>query len=142
MALLRKMKSLVKQIDTNTGLPTDFDKPYLLLLVDLTAERDKITNEYLYGEFQILRGRRTLFDYIKDSVVDTYDIANSYILSGNISFGNEVSVYTFMRYCVEKYKYDDMDYIMELNQRMIERDEKLTIEDLNKLYMEELSKEA
>jgi len=142
MPILKSLVSLVDTIDKNTGLSENIDKPYLLLLVPIGIEPDPVTNEYTNGEFNVVRGRRDAYNLIKESFIDFYDLTKSFILSGNISFGNEVTLYTFLRLCIEKYKYDTEDYLMEINERITSSNSDITIQNLNMLYVSELGAKA
>jgi predicted acyltransferase (DUF342 family) len=110
--IFRKLTSVVQRIDTSTGLDMEIDKPYLLLMVPVDSEEDTI------GEFYAIKGRRTVFEELKQNMITgNYNILKSYILSGGITFGNEVSVYTFFRLCIEKFRYgteEDLEFLNDM----------------------------
>jgi predicted acyltransferase (DUF342 family) len=88
----------------------EIDKPYLLLMDPVDSEEDTI------GEFYAIKGRKTVFDEMKQNMITgNYNILKSHVLSGGITFGNEVSVYTFFRLCIEKFKYGTEDDLELLN---------------------------
>ena len=110
MPIFKKLTSVVERYDVNTGLSMEIDKPYLLLMVPVDSEEDTI------GEFYAIKGRKTVFDELKQNMITgNYNILKSYILSGGITFGNEVSVYTFFRLCIEKFKYGNEEDLELLN---------------------------
>ena len=102
MPIFKRLKSIVEVADTTTGMDTGINKPYLLLLVNVGEE------DTTQGEFVAIKGRQAAYRYLKDYVITgNYNILASQILSGGITFGNEVSIYTFMRLCIEQYQYAD-----------------------------------
>ena len=97
MPIFKQLKEVVQFVDPITKAPIKpDDKGYLLLLVDSGSE------EFENGEFVGVRGRRAAFDYLISSL-GAYDLIHSYVLSGKIPLGNEVSVYSFLRLCLEKH---------------------------------------
>jgi len=70
----------------------------------------------------------------------------SFILAGEITFGNEVSVYTFIRQCIEKYNYDndeDGNVLKSLNESIINlSDGKITEDMINNFFLNELTSKA
>jgi hypothetical protein len=97
MPIFKQLKSVVELVNPITREPIDMDdKGYLLILVTAGSQ------EYDSGEFLAVRGRRVVFDYLLNSL-GNYDIIHSYVLSGKIPLGGEVSVYSFMRLCLTKY---------------------------------------
>lgn len=144
MAIFKKLLSIVDTVDKDTGLNDNIDKPYLILYVLYDAIPDPETGEYLEGEFKAIRGRRNCYKYIMEEL-NIYNInpLKSFILSGNIVFGNEVSVYTFIRQCIERYNYGDPNIIEELNQSIINISEgKITEENINNFFINELKSKA
>lgn len=137
MPIFKDLKQVVSLVDPITREPIDIDeKGYLLLLVD--ASSDQFEN----GEFIAMRGRRATFEYLVSSL-GNYDILHSYILSGKIALGGEVSVYSFMRLCLEKY-YGSEDMGITVNElddmaiaTSIESEDKI---NLNMLYVNELNR--
>lgn len=141
MALFKKTRTVVDIIDTNTGLNTNAERQYLILLVP--AGQEDNTN----GEFVALKGRKDVYRYCNDYVISSgsYDIIRSQILSEGINFGKEVSLYTFLRLAIEYYKYDDIEQLDILNQLAIETyifPDKLTPESLARFYNQECSQSS
>lgn len=144
MAIFKKLLSIVDIVDKNTGLNDNIDKPYLILYVLYDAIPDPETGEYLEGQFKAIRGRKNCYKYIMEEL-NIYNInpLKSFILSGNIVFGNEVSVYTFIRQCIERYNYGDPNIIEELNQSIINISEgKITEENIDNFFINELKSKA
>lgn len=100
MTIFKEKKQVVQLIDVNTGADQQFDKPYLLLLREFTG--DIITEETEFIGVPI-RGRKEAFIYVS-SGMGNYDLLNSYVMSGRIQLGQEVSLYTFMRLCIQNKK--------------------------------------
>lgn len=144
MAIFKKLLSIVDIIDKDTGLNDNIDKPYLILYVLYDAIPDPETGEYLEGQFKAIRGRKNCYKYIMEEL-NIYNInpLKSFILSGNIVFGNEVSVYTFIRQCIERYNYGNPSIIEELNQSIINISEgKITEENIDNFFINELKSKA
>lgn len=101
MPIFKDLKQVVSLVDPITREPIEMDeKGYLLLLVDAGSD------QYENGEFIAMRGRRAVFEYLLSSM-GNYDLIHSYILTGKIALGGEVSVYSFMRLCLEKHFKDE-----------------------------------
>ena len=75
--------------DSNNAV--QLEKFYLILLADLDAED---ANE---GKWVVLEGRQSVINYLSGEFYNGIDPLKSYILTGNIRLGNEVSVYSFLR---------------------------------------------
>ena len=134
---LTKLKSVVQFINPATQQFEDIDmgesKPYLILMQDVDNDND---DTYKEGRWISVRGRDSAFSYLESEAFGI-DIVHSYVLSGNIHLGEEVSVYSFMRLCIEKNKVrtnltvDDLDdYALTINPDM----------DLNLVYNAEVNK--
>lgn len=141
MSLFKKTRTIVDIIDPNTGLNTNADRQYLILLVPAGQEDNTA------GEFVAFKGRKETYQYCNDYVLSSgaYDIIRSQILSEGINFGKEVSLYTFLRLAIEYYKYDDIDQLDLLDQLAIETyidPDKLSPEYLARFYNQECSKES
>lgn len=140
MAIFKQTRPVVDIIDTNTGMNVQFDRPYLLLLVPSGQE------ENTSGEFVTLKGRKETYQYCNDFVISGgYDILRSQILSDGINFGKEVSLYTFLRLCIEHYKYDNEDQLIVLNQVTIEtyiKPESINEEILSRFYNRECNQSS
>lgn len=144
MAIFKKLLNIVDVVDQETGLSDNIDKPYLILYVTYDRIADPDTGEYLDGEFKAIRGRKACYKYIMEEL-NIYNInpLKSFILSGNIVFGNEVSVYTFIRQCIERYHYDSQDVISELNDSIINLSNGTITESIiNNLFRSELNSKA
>ena len=143
MPVLKHLKTIVDRIDLNTGLNTNFDKPYLLLLVPADTEDQELTS----GEWLALRGRKEVYDYLMEYVANgNYILLKSFVLSGGITFGNEVSVYTFLRLCIDKFKYGTLEDLTYLDQIAIDTANIVNIsttpQELAQFYSNELSQRS
>ena len=122
MSIFKETIDVMGFVNPETQEDQEFNKPYLLLLTDANQYND---NEYddNYREFRgvALRGRRVVYDYLKAQLGND-DLIHSYILSGKIPLGKEVSIYTFLRLCVTTYFSQSTDG--------------LTLEDLDSLALE------
>lgn len=140
MAIFTKKKSVVDIYDTKTGLNIQNDRPYLILLVPIDQE------ENTSGEFVALKGRKDTYNYCKDYILSGgYDIVRSQIMSDGINFGREVSLYTFLRLCIEYFKYDEEDQLEILNRVTIEsyiKPESISYESLARFYNNECSQSS
>jgi hypothetical protein len=143
MPILKKLQSIYDRVDVATGQNLEVDKPYLLLLVPA----DSPDQDYASGEWIALRGRKEVFDYIMNYVANgNYLLLKSFILSGGITFGNEVSIYTFARLCIEKFQYgtqEDLEHLdlMATDTAIIGNDP-ITDEELGRFYSKELSQRS
>ena len=91
------------------------------------------------GRFFVVKITCSAFEYIKSELYNI-DPTKSYVFAGNIPLGKEVSVYSFIRLCLEKNMVDESDSfnIEELNDYIINN---LGIDvDLNLLYNSEINK--
>ena len=140
MSIFKNTKAVVDVIDTSTGMNTNADRQYLLLLVPSGQE------EQTSGEFVAIRGRREVYNYCNDFVIHGgYDLYRSQILSEGINFGKEVSLYTFLRLCIDVYKYDIPDQRYVIDQITIETyiyPNTLTTESLSRHYNRECNQSA
>lgn len=142
MPIFKKLQSIVDQYDTTTGMDLAIDKPYLILLVEVGDE------DTTHGEFVAIKGRKDAYNYLTTYGINgNYNILKSFILSGGITFGNEVSIYTFCRMCVENYQYDSVDTLDYLNtmarNTALDNDQEY-IDDawLERFYRQELNAKA
>lgn len=140
MPIFRRMQSIVDQYDPATGMDLAIDKPYLILLVDTGDE------ETTHGEFVAIQGRKDAYSYLKDYAINgNYNVLKSHILSGGITFGNEVSIYTFCRLCIEKYLYDQpemVEYLNDMAQSTALNPEGIDNPWLDRFYSMELNSKA
>lgn len=142
MTIFKEKKQVVQLIDVNTGTDQQFDKPYLLLLREFTG--DIITEETEFIGVPI-RGRKEAFIYVS-SGLGNYDLLNSYVMSGRIQLGQEVSLYTFMRLCVQNKKIplDCIDGITvdHLNSIVFDMYPELDEEYLERVYKNDLTSKS
>lgn len=142
MTIFKEKKQVVQLIDVNTGTDQQFDKPYLLLLREFTG--DIITEETEFTGVPI-RGRKEAFIYVS-SGLGNYDLLNSYVMSGRIQLGQEVSLYTFMRLCVQNKKIplDCIDGITvdHLNSIVFDMYPELDEEYLERVYKNDLTSKS
>lgn len=90
MAIFPERINVVTLYDDNNNA-VQLEKFYLILLADLDAED---ANE---GKWVVLEGRQSVINYLTGEFYNGIDPLKSYILTGNIRLGNEVSVYSFLR---------------------------------------------
>lgn len=140
MAIFKKKRTIVDVYDHKTGLNTNVDRPYLILLIPSGQE------ENTSGEFVAIKGRKEAYKYCSEYVLSGgYDIVRSQILSDGINFGKEVSLYTFLRLCIDHYKYDEEDQLEVLNRLSIEsyiEPDSLSYESLARFYNAECSQSS
>lgn len=134
MPIFKNLKQVVEFVDPITKEPIQSDdKGYLLLLVEAGA------GDFETGEFVAVRGRRIAFDYLANSL-GNYDLIHSYVLSGKIPLGNEVSLYSFLRLCLEKHYTENEAGISLDDLAMYAQNENEASIDLDLLYVNELNK--
>ena len=90
MAIFPERINVVTLYDDNNNA-VQLEKFYLILLADSDAED---ANE---GKWVVLEGRQSVINYLSGEFYNGIDPLKSYILTGNIRLGNEVSVYSFLR---------------------------------------------
>ena len=133
MPIYKKLQSIVSKVDPNTGYDTAFDKPYLFLLTRADSEDEES------GEWMAIKGRKTSYESLREMCISgEYKLTRSWVLSGGITFGNEVSVYTFLRQCIVVYQYGTQDDLDMLNSVIIDIDPNITEEYLDRLYTSEI----
>lgn len=134
MPLFIEKKKVIGFINMDTGEEIDMEeeKPYLILLTE------EIEMETKSGRFVATRGRTSVFSYLESEVFNV-DPVHSYVMSGNIPLGKEVSVYTFMRYCIEKNKVADISITVDDLDDYIHTSYEPDI-DLNLLYNTEINR--
>lgn len=72
------------------------EKKYLVLLF---SEDDDNESDRTWT---IITGRQNVFDYLKNLLItESFSADNSYILSGDQKFENALTVYRFMKLCIE-----------------------------------------
>ena len=90
MAIFPERINVVTLYDDNNNA-VQLEKFYLILLADLDAE------DAHEGKWVVLEGRQSVINYLSGEFYNGIDPLKSYILTGNIRLGNEVSVYSFLR---------------------------------------------
>nr|DAK28974.1 MAG TPA: hypothetical protein [Caudoviricetes sp.] len=140
MAIFKEVKNVVDLFDPATKEAVEIDnKPYLLLFA-------LIGEGTMEGEWLALRGRKTTFEYLKSACL-SYDCLNSYVLTGGITLGKEVSLYSFMRVMVERYYQDEQDILDTITDHVLDTlnnnadDENKFFEekDLDLIYFKEIN---
>jgi hypothetical protein len=93
-------KSVVQFMNQETKEFEDIEveKPYLILMQDADYQGD---DDYHEGDFVSMRGRETAFTYLESNAFSC-DIINSFVMTGHIHLGEEISIYSFMRSCIER----------------------------------------
>lgn len=133
MPIFKKTQSIVQKVDPTTGYNTEFDKPYLLLLVPVENEDDES------GEFTAVKGRKTAYEYLRDHCLSgQYKILKSQVMAGGITFGNEVSAYTFLRLCITVYQYGTEDDLDMIHSTIMDDNPSISEEYLDKFYNTEI----
>lgn len=133
MSILRERKEVVALHDPTTGQPIEFDeKPYLLLMVPAGSD------DFESGEFYALRGRKNVYEWLV-SQYPNFDILHSYVMSGNIKFGEEVSIYSFMRMLLEKRFGEENLTMEELIDFVLDQNPDMDESKLQALYLNEMN---
>lgn len=103
MPVFKQLLDVMGFVDVETKEDQEISKPYLILLTD-AGSYDDTELEDSYREFQALamRGRKAVFDHLVEQL-GAYDLIHSYVMSGKIPLGKEVTLYSFLRLCVERY---------------------------------------
>ena len=105
MPIFKKKIEVMGFVNPETQEDLEFDKPYLLLIKEFDQEgsvENELGDDYQEFNAVAMRGRRTVFDYLFNRL-GSFDLIHSYVMSGNIPLGKEVSIYTFIRLCIIKY---------------------------------------
>ena len=119
------------------------NKPYLVLLKE-TAEEPQDDDSYQEYQAFAIRGRENVFNILTEQL-GSYDLLHSYILSGKIPLGKEVSVYSFLRLCLETHFKNASKGITvdELNYMVYETNDYVSKSfDLDAFYTVEINKRA
>ena len=133
MPIYRKLQSIVAKVDPSTGYDTAFDKPYLFLLTPVDGDDEES------GEWLSMRGRKIAYESLREKCLSgMYKLTKSWVLSGGITFGNEVSIYTFLRQCIVVYRYGTQDDLDMINATIMDIDPSITEEYLDRLYTSEI----
>ena len=144
MPVFKQLRDVMGFVDVETKEDQEFSKPYLILLTDAGAY-DETELDDSYREFQALamRGRKAVFDHLVEQL-GAYDLIHSYVMSGKIPLGKEVTLYSFLRLCIERYfaqsasiSVDDLDVLAYQTSNI--NSEKF---DLNILYQRETGRHS
>ena len=127
MAIFTERINVVTLYDDNNN-EVQLEKFYLILLADLDAEAE---NE---GKWVVLEGRQSVINYLSDEFYNGIDPLKSYILTGNIRLGNEVSVYSFLRAMLARPDVATSIKLDELNEYVSSIHKNV---DLNALFIKE-----
>ena len=127
MAIFPERINVVTLYDDNNN-EVQLEKFYLILLADLDAETE---NE---GKWVVLEGRQSVINYLSDEFYNGIDPLKSYILTGNIRLGNEVSVYSFLRAMLSRPDVATSIKLDELNEYVSSIHKNV---DLNALFIKE-----
>lgn len=111
MPLFTDNIEVISIVDPNTKEDIEFDKPYLLLLTPAN-EYEEYDDSYKEYDAIAMRGRKAVFDYLMSNLGND-DLVHSYILSGKLPLGKEVSLYTFLRLCITKYFAKSTEFSVE-----------------------------
>lgn len=135
MAIFNKLKNVIELHDPKTGELIEMDnKPFLLLCVDAGSE------DYENGEFHAIRGRAATLEFL-GMQFGNFDLIHSYVMSGNIHFGEEVSLYSFMRIHIKELEEQEEIDLDELNAMAGQYDtEYQDITLLDALYIKETNR--
>lgn len=128
MSIFPERISVVKLYDDNHN-EIQLEKFYLILLADLDSETES-------GKWLVLDGRQSVINYLTGEFYNGIDPLKSYILTGNIRLGNEVSVYTFLRAMLDRPDVETSISLDELNEYVLSVHPDT---DLNALYIKETS---
>ena len=127
MAIFPERINVVTLYDDNNNA-VQLEKFYLILLADLDAED---ANE---GKWVVLEGRQSVINYLSGEFYNGIDPLKSYILTGNIRLGNEVSVYSFLRAMLSRPDVETSISLDELNEYASSVHKNV---DLNALFIKE-----
>ena len=127
MAIFPERINVVTLYDDNNNA-VQLEKFYLILLADLDAED---ANE---GKWVVLEGRQSVINYLSGEFYNGIDPLKSYILTGNIRLGNEVSVYSFLRAMLNRPDVETSISLDELNEYASSVHKNV---DLNALFIKE-----
>lgn len=106
MTIFKNLKSIVQLYDENQQ-PIEMleTKPYLLILTDINTYLNG-DEDFREGEWKSIRGRQAIFDYLVSNL-GNYDMLHSFVLTGRIKLGQEISVYSFLRSLIQGGKIDN-----------------------------------
>lgn len=143
MTIFKNLKSVVQLYDKETKEPISMPevKPYLLILLDNSTYLNG-DEDFREGQWVSIRGRQAIFDYLVSNM-GNYDMLHSFVLTGKIKLGQEISVYSFMRSLIQGNKVENTGNITidELNdlakECALNNEEEV---DLNLLFVEETNR--
>lgn len=103
MPIFKEKIDVMGFVNPETKEEQEFNKPYLIIMKDPYDDSSESDDSYVeYPGTVAMRGRREVFDYLCQRL-GSFDLLGSFIMSGHIPLGKEVTVYTFLRLCIEKY---------------------------------------
>lgn len=112
MAIFKKKIEVMGFVNKDTHEDLEFDKPYLLLIRKEDGMEEELGDDYQEFDAYAMRGRREVFDFLTQRL-GSFDPIHSYVMSGAIPLGKEVSIYTFIRLCISKYFSQSSDITVE-----------------------------
>ena len=133
MPIFKELKQVMQFFDPVTKEPIEEDnKGYLLILGEIGSES--------FDKFEAvpLRGRRATFEYLQSSL-GAYDMLNSFVLAGKMHLGQEVSIYTFLRLCIERKYFPEETLSVEDLSNYVFMDGNESDTDLDLVYTKELN---
>lgn len=103
MGIFKQLSNVMSFADEATQKDLEAgNKPYLILLRGLDEEDSYQDDSYQEFEAVAMRGRESVYDHFMQQL-GAYDLLHSYVISGKIPLGKEVTLYTFLRLCREQY---------------------------------------
>lgn len=132
MPIFKQKKQIVTLVDPETKQPIDIEeKAFLLILQDMDPD------DADSGRWVKIRGRSSIIYYLSSEVFNI-DPIHSFIFTGKIPLGSEVSVYSFLRhYCV---KYPEMSKSINMDEVEAHILAEYPDIDLNLLFNQEMNK--
>ena len=112
MPVFTEKLQVIALADPVTKEEQEFDKPYLMLLTPANTYDKEGDDGYREFNGVAMRGRKAVFEYLMSGLGND-DLIHSYILSGNIPLGKEVSLYTFLRLCITVYFKQSTDVTLD-----------------------------
>lgn len=144
MPLFKQLISVIQKVDVTTGEPIPFEgeKPYLLLLRPFGSVDENTPEDEPYEAIPF-RGRNSVLVFLASNLY-AYDIVNSYVLTGNIKITEAISIYSFLRGCIDKgycKNYEDEISLDTLEDSALESNyNRFDSVYLDKLYAQEINK--
>lgn len=137
--LIKPLKQIIARIDPTTGkeVAPKVEKQYLVLIHYLDTD-----NEATEKSYEIIRGRIETAKFLLNEL-ENIDLLQSHVIAQNLSLEKALTVYSFLRLCLEKYlsEEEQMKYEIDvetLNEHM-ENFYEVTSESLEETYQEEIN---